>query len=225
MATPMRSFIDRLGLAGGIAEWAAEEPRSLMVAWATCPRGEWLLQVAAQLDLERTQVMRAAADATSLIAPLLVDDPIGTRALAAAHGWLAGTTRAAECWAAATDAAHRAELIDADEPATAHALRSVAALAFGCDGAADAAYWASRAYVADVAHHVARAHGPASTRAHRDCADIVRDHLPYERIASAIQQIGRTTRSSGFHAVGPATLAEIEDAAQSGARPARNRAS
>lgn len=214
MTTPTRLFIDRLGLAGGIAEWAATEPRSLMVAWATCPRGEWLLQLASQLGLERKLVVRAAADVAAFVAPLLAGEPHGERALAAANGWLAGTTRSAECWAAAMEAAHRADAIETLDAATAHALRAAAALAFACDGAADPAYWASRAYVADVGHHVARAHLDGSTRAHRDCADIVRERLPYERIAKPLQDIARTTRTSGFHAVEPSKRAEIEEAAQ-----------
>lgn len=221
MTTPTRSFVDGIGLDGGITEWADLESRSLMVAWATCPRGEWLLQMAARLDVERKLVVRAAADCAAFVAPLLTAEPTGERALASAHGWLTETTLASECWAAATDAAHRADEIEVAEPATAHALRAVAALAFGCDGAADPAYWASRAYVVEVGHHVARAYGAESTRGHRDCADAVRQHLPFERISAAMRQAGRGERTSGFHAVDPATTAALEEAGRPFGRPSK----
>jgi hypothetical protein len=214
--TPMTEVLTALGLTAGpgrcadgvdtrLTQWAAGEARSVGVAWATCPRAEWLLRIAASLGLPRREVILAAAAVVEPLHPYLSPDAEVVRALAAVARFIDGSGRSADCWAAAYGLSQRSEAMarQAEHDAVHLAcLRAVAALARACDGEADEAYWSQRACVAEAAAYATAALEASGVSA-RVAADAVRQHLPYERVARAIR-LARATganagRASGFY--------------------------
>jgi hypothetical protein len=205
-------LLEALGIVGtagpdaaALAAWAASEARSAGVAWATCPRPEFLLRLAASLGLPRREVIAAAAAVVERLHPVLSSDADLVRAMAAVARFVDGGGRSADCWAAAYGLARRADEASqrpAHDPIVVASLRAVAALALACDADADDAYWSQRASVAEAAAHAAAALEACGVRA-REVADAVRERLPYERVARAIRLARASSahggRSSGFY--------------------------
>lgn len=199
VGTPVSTLLSRLEIAGLAAEWAETEERSLAVAWATCPRGDWLLDIVAHLELDRRAIVRAASDCVLLALPHAAAEPAARAAWEIARRWIDRQANGAECWAAGAAARQLAETLGSSAPRTAAALSAAAALAFACDDRAEAAFWAQRAYVAECAAHAAAANAQGSAAAARRTADLVREHFPFESVAKPIALASRTPRSSGFH--------------------------
>ena len=133
-------------------QWFADQPNRI-VAWKTCPRGDWMLWLLGKLSGEpesntRSKVVLCACQCARLSLKHVKGEG---RPLAAIE--------TAERWARGEDGV---------------TLKMVHAAAYAAYAAADAAYAADAA--ADAAY--AAAYAAARTKTLAQCADIVRQHYP-----------------------------------------------
>lgn len=205
MPTPTETLLGRLNVEGAAIEWARAEARSVGVAWATCPRADWLVDLAARLEVDRRLVVRAASDCVALALPLAASEPLARDAWATARRWVEEKATSAECWADGAAVREAAEPYAESQPSTAAALLAVAHLAFACDDRAEAGYWAGQGHAAEAVRHAVHAGGDA---AGRHAADLVRDHVPYETVARVIALVLRTPRRSGVLVSDPSPVEE-----------------
>ena len=127
--------------------WAESQPNAA-TAWAACERGDWLLWLAARVNLDRKLLVQAAcACARQALQYIRPGEDRPRLAIEAAEAWARGEATIEELRKAADAAASAARYADA-----AHAHAADAADA----GAANAAAWAAdaaayAAYAADAA--------------------------------------------------------------------------
>jgi len=144
--------------------------------WADCPRGDWLLWIAAHIGVDRKRVVRAACDCARLslkYVPKGEKRPL--RCIQVTEQWCQGkapiesviearrAAYAAYAYAAAADAADAAAYADA----------SAASAASAAAAAADAAY--------------AAAYSAARARMRLACAKAVRKRIPWSVIRAALK--------------------------------------
>ncbi len=135
-------------------------------AWARCPRGDWMLWLAARAEVDRRLVVLAACECARLALPYVPSGEDRPRAaIETAERWTRGEATMAE-------------------------VRGAAAYAYAAAYAAYAAAYAAdaAAYAADAAAYAAAAY--ARTRALRKCAAIVRRHIPWRVVAAALAARG-----------------------------------
>src|SRR5688500_3559092 len=182
-----------LGLPVELTGWAGD--LEVDEAWANCPRGDWLIGIAVRARVDRMAVVRAAAACARLALPRLPEEEKRARkALEAAEGWLEGTVKSSACWAAGFGGADARNAYLHEDPHAAAAAGAAAATAFACDGAADEAYWAERAYVVEAVAETAKALGGAGVteeEAHLLCAERVRARISFELVAAALPRVVR----------------------------------
>lgn len=178
-------LLKRLGACDDATEWLGD--RDLATAWRECPRGDWMLWLAASMP-DRKPVVRAACACARLALPYVQAGEM--RPLKAID--------MAECW------------VGDDGVATPDQLNLAADAAF--DAAYASAYTRSAAFAADAAFRAAAltffdAHALAHTAAYTatdtanaalyaanakrtetlaQCADIVRQHISAEMIVDAL---------------------------------------
>jgi hypothetical protein len=129
------------------SDWVeARLDRTLAELWAECPRGDWMMWLAAHLGVDRRRVVLAACD---VVEPVLAHVPAGEerprRAIEVARRWARGEATADEVGAAADDA-HAAYL------AAAAAARAAEGSGAAEHAANAASYAVLTAYVSDPAH-------------------------------------------------------------------------
>jgi hypothetical protein len=171
-------LLRRLNACSEAREWY--EGQDSQQAWLDCARGDWLLWIAARLDVDRTLIVLAACDCAELAlrhVPAGEDRP--RAAIDTARSWARGE---------ATIEAVRAAAYAAD--AAADAAYAADAAADAAYAAADAAYAAHAAYVAAYAAadaaHAARAADAAYAAELRRCAELVRRRISWDVIETAI---------------------------------------
>jgi hypothetical protein len=173
-------WLSRLGAHRDVVAWAEPYGLDWEKAWAECPRGDWLLGIAARTAVEPTALVRAACACARLARDYVPDDE-GLRslddALAAAEDWagrrgpttsLAALAQALEdASARAPDAASAAALVSASAavktagerdvaPSAASLAVEAAVLASGECGMMSALGFMQRKTAEAVRTHIAR---------------------------------------------------------------------
>ena len=142
-------------------EWATSFP-SLADAWAACSRGDWMLWLAAKLEIPRPLlVLAACACAREALVHVSAGEDRPLRAIETAEAWARGGDGApsladVRTAADAAYAAAAAAAADAAAASAAYAAADAAYAAAAADAAADAAY-AAAAAAADAAYAAAYA--------------------------------------------------------------------
>jgi hypothetical protein len=171
--------------------WSVPFGDDLGRAWAECPRGDWLLWLAATLGLDAPTVALATADCARFslsLLPLADHEASLREPLALVERWAREEIADAVCTAAARDLLSLYEQPDgksAEGPATAgYATASVSAalmvpgyrsgLGLACGAAAAALKAAQVAAPGDEG---------AIDDAHHKCADLVRERIPFSVLA------------------------------------------
>ena len=180
--------LEQLGLTEAAA-WARRVGvRTFADVWKASPRGDWLVRIALEVDVDRIAIVRAAATcAAAAIRSRTEDDPRPERALRMAIRWTEGTASGADCWAAGFDANAAADVLLRKR--SQHAARSAAAAAFACDWDADVAYYAERGHAAEAVVQAAPAIASSATDGHRVAVAIVRDAIPFRRVEAHLSAV------------------------------------
>lgn len=161
--------------------WAGAYDDDWVRAWRECPRGDWLLGLAARLGVERPKlVLAATAAARTALEPVPPGAELIERALALAEAWARGHASLEEC---------RARSAELDRFAPPDPVLATAAAAGLCallsvedaDAAAGAAANAAQAALFGAADCALL---PLLGYAQRETAERVREHLPVELILS-----------------------------------------
>ena len=170
-------------------------------AWRECKRGDWMLWLAARLNIDRKLIVTAACDCVELsLRFVTAGEARPNEAINVTRRWLAGkATReevraaadaAADAAANATNAAANAANA-ADAAYAAYAANAADAAAYAAAYAADAAYAA--AYAANAADAAAYAAAYAAYAARgagekwlANCAKITRRIIPWRLVNRAL---------------------------------------
>lgn len=176
MSVSLADWLRERGAAQDVLDWAHTFGTDWERAWTTCPRGDWLLAIAARRRVSPVEIVRAAHACADFALEYVPDDEARVReAHHVTEAWLAGQDdpalrarageaceravdeapdRAAQCAAIAVLAALRA----IDEPDDAASAAAAAMQAAAMD-AGDCAMLSAMAYAAST------------------CADRVREHV------------------------------------------------
>ena len=141
----------RLRACAAATHWAESQPDA-ETAWRQCPRGDWLLWIAARLDIDRKLLTRAACACARTALPHV---PAGEErprlAIEMAEAWSRGEATVDDVHRAARDAlaawqtAYDDAAADAAYAYAAYAAyAATAAYAYAADAAADADAYAAR---------------------------------------------------------------------------------
>lgn len=177
-------LLSRLEVLPACAEaraWAAGTPGTPEELWATCPRGDWLLWLAASAGVDRCVVVLAACDCTETAAPHLTDTTRGPAlaALEVTRKWARGEATQRDVRNANAALTGREDGYAVDRAACAVAFASYAAFVSVRSVAADdvsmAATYASSAVV-----------GEDARTGLRRCADLVRARIPWATVEAAL---------------------------------------
>ena len=167
-------------------EWVADQ--SPYDAWRKCERGDWMLWIAAKLEIDRKIIVQAACDCAEQ-SLRYTDDPRPAEAIRIARLWCIGKADISEVRAAyaASDAA---SAVAAYAAAYAASAATAAAYAAYAATAAYAAYVAATAaddaaYVADDAAYVA----DAEAKSLLVSAKLVRKRIPFKLIKEALANV------------------------------------
>ena len=181
----------RIGACDPIYNWVAAQPDCTpAVLWATCPRGDWLLWLAARVGVDR-HVVVAACCACARTALRYVTDPRELRPLSA--------IMIAEAWARGDPRVSIGHVQDASADASACATAAQASIAasytiLDAVDASIAASYASHAILdavdaslaASFAAHACACGAHAAVQ--HEHADIVRAVIPWSQVAVAIAE-------------------------------------
>jgi len=186
----LSALLTRLDACREARKWAAG--KTLEQAWNECPRGDWMLWLAGQLDVDRKLLVHAACQCARLALPHV---PAGEarplKSIEAAEAWTRGkaTIKDVQAAAAAAWAAARAAWAAADA-AWAACASAEAAAAWAASAASGAAWAAADAEgaAADAEGAAAGAWGAAWASKLAECAEIVRENVSYELIAEAARR-------------------------------------
>lgn len=170
------------------AAWLTSQPDP-ETAWVICERADWMLWLAARLDIDRPTLARAACDCARTALKYVPTGEDRLRlAIEASERWADDPSK--DNHKAARDAARAAY-------AAAYAADAAAAYAAAAYAAAYAAYAATDADAADAAYAVnaaaravARARGAARAArktAQRELAALVRAQIPWAMIAAKLE--------------------------------------
>jgi hypothetical protein len=175
-------WLEDSGAHRDVVEWAARYETDWERAWNECPRGDWLLAVAARQNVERAALVRAACACAELAAEYVPDDePRPHAALDAAQRWLEGRDDPEARERASADVERAID--EAPDPAVAAAAAAAFAALRAIDSPEDAAMAAAsvvQAAVCDAGHCAMTS---AMSYAQSTCADRVREHVPFSAIA------------------------------------------
>jgi len=192
----------RLGACDAATQWAESQPDA-ETAWRQCPRGDWLLWIAARVDIDSKLLVRAACACARTALPRV---PAGEErprlAIEMAEAWSRGEAtlydvlRAAQAASAAASAAADAAYAAAASAAADAAYAAADADAAAAYAAAAAADDAAAAYAAPSAAADADAYAAVDASAAADAArsaslarsaDIVREILPWEAMSAKLE--------------------------------------
>jgi len=166
-----------------VVRWATAYGDDWQRLWDECPRGDWLLGLAARLGVERPRlVLAAAAAARTAFDALPADERRPHAAIELAEAWAGGSASAEACRSEALElerfcppdpavsavaAACLSTLLAIDDPESAAGAASNAAQA-SLFGAGDCALLSLLSY------------------SQRQTAERVREHLPFELVAGSL---------------------------------------
>ncbi len=125
---------------------------SLDLAWRSCPRADWLVQLATSAGHPRESLVALACDLIEDVARHAggsLGDGAGPDAWRLAKQWSRGASTARECWASGFRASRT------ESPT--HLERACASVAFACDAEAALGYYAERGHAAESVRHATRA--------------------------------------------------------------------
>jgi len=162
-----------------VVEWAGPFGDDWARAWNECPRGDWLLGIAAKAGVDRARLVSAAcACAGEALAYVPDDEPRPGLAIDAAASWV---TERGEAWRAALVPVQRCA-DEAPDPAVATAATAAAAALRCIESPEDAPLTAAAA--AQAAVHDAGDCGMMSALGYVQsrCAEHVRDHIPIDDV-------------------------------------------
>ncbi len=166
-------------------EWVGR--RGIKTAWRDCKRGDWMLWLAEQLNIDRKLLVLAACDCAETALQYVPDgEDRPAKAIQAARNWCNGT-------------ASLQEVLDAADAAAAAAAYAAAYAAYVAAYAGyAAAYAADAADAAAAAAAVRAARAAAAVRAARaatrkNCANLVRKRIPVEIIEAALRKVVELT--------------------------------
>lgn len=170
--TTFQEQLKQLNACAEATDWVGS--KSLSQAWKECPRGDWLLWLAGEVNVDRRLIVEAAcrcAESVIGLVPAGEDRPI--RAIEAARAWIVGEATLDEVRAAAGAAYAAAARAAAWTFYAAWAARAAARAA---------AYAAAGADAAGAADAAARA---PESEAQQACADLVRQVITVADIEKA----------------------------------------
>jgi hypothetical protein len=168
-----KDILTKLGACSEAVKWAVRKTHKR--AWETCERGDWLLWIAAKLNVDRKKIVLAAcACARTALKYVPAGEDRPRIAIEMAEAWTRGEATIDQARAAA-DAAYAA-----------YAAADAAYAAYAAADAARAAYAAARA-AADAAFAADHA-AYAVYAALKDVANIVRKIIPWNVIKKAIAE-------------------------------------
>jgi hypothetical protein len=148
--------------------------KTLVTAWKTCKRGDWLLWLAARAGVDQRLVVEAACRCAEAVIGLVPEGehrPI--RAIETARAWIHGDASLEKVRSAADEASEEGDVF--------HSLHDQEA----CAAAYAAAYAAyAAAFAADAAYAAATA---TTEDALSDCADLVRQVITAADVAKALK--------------------------------------
>jgi hypothetical protein len=212
MIAPLaRPLLESLGACDSAVEWAGRR-RLSAASWRGCERGDWMLWLAARVDVPHKRIVLAACAAARYSLHLV---PVGEDrpriAIETAERWARGRATLDEVRAAAADAsAYAAYAADAADAYAAYAADATDAYAAYAADAADAyaadaadAYAAHAVYASTYASYAAYAAYTAhttktrreivahTTKTWREIAAIVRRALPWPLVRSYLLRAAR----------------------------------
>lgn len=179
--SPVVKWLEREGAQHDVVAWASSHANDWRTFWAECPRGDWLLAIAARMDLPRERLVLAAVRAARSGFDAATGGPVdATCGLDLAEAWARGEVDLERCRAEA----ERLLALSPPDPAQAALVAAAAMCLLAIDdpGAASAA--AANAAQAEVFGSADCALLSLFAYAARRTADSVREVLP----ASAIDQ-------------------------------------
>lgn len=142
--------------------WARKNQSTPAKMWKSCPRGDWMLWLAARVDVDRKQLVMAACACARLVLHLV---PAGEdrprKAIEAAEAWCRGEVSLAK-------------------------VRRAANAAYAAAACADAAYAAAAAAYAATAYAT---DADARTRMHRKCAIQVAKHISWRDVVAGLEGV------------------------------------
>ena len=171
------------------ATWL-ETQTDIKTAWLSCQRGDWMLWLAAKLNLPRPLVVLAACDCARIALQFVPSGELRPlKAIEAAEAWANNPTPENLRLAKKAAVAAAAAAASAAANATANATYATATSAYAADAAAYATYStraAARA-AARAATYVADAADAAHKQALAQHADLVRARIPLNLIEEALK--------------------------------------
>jgi hypothetical protein len=178
--TDLKATLQKLNACYEAVKWV--EDKDPETAWHECQRGDWLLWIAARLEIDRKLLVLAACDCAE---PALVFVPDGeerpAKAIAAARAWAAGEANAFNAAKDFADGTAVADSVDAVIAAAAalYASQAVFRPLFACYAISS---------VADVSDPWGYLR--AESLAHS--ATLVRDRIPFGVIDAGLQDKGES---------------------------------
>lgn len=186
--TTLAAWLESSGAQHDLVGWARAFSGDSARAWAECPRGDWMLAIAARAGVARPRVVEAACECARVALTYVGDgDAAAERAIAAAERWAreGATDDLAAAARAACEEASRAADVAPDPAWRAATIAAVAAASAidDPDAAAGAAAAAAEAAVYDAGDCAMM---PALAYTQSQCAKRVRALIPWIAIEVAL---------------------------------------
>jgi hypothetical protein len=182
MAASLSRWLETHGAHHDVVTWAAPFGDDWARAWTECPRGDWLLGLAARRGVDPRAVVRAACACARLALEYVPDDEARPRAaIEAAERWVEGHDDDPAERLRAQRAVEAAVELAPDPAVAAAATAALAALASveAPEQAATAAASTAQAAVLDAGDCAMMS---ALAYAQSACADRVREHVPLDAV-------------------------------------------
>lgn len=174
------AWLEAMQATTDLVMWARPFGADFSAMWATCPRGDWLLAIAARARAPRELLALAATACARTSAYVLPDEAAGAlAALDEIEGWARGELPPLDT--ASLDA--RIDAFAVDDPAVAAALEAIRCATRTVEDPDAAALAAANAAECAV-HSVGDcAMMPALREAQETCAARVRDAIPFAELS------------------------------------------
>lgn len=180
---PIAQWLSEQGAHHDVVEWAAPHGDDWRAMWEACPRGDWLLGIAARRGVDPKRLVEAACACAELAFDQLPEgEDRPAEALRAARAWIAGSDDAAA--RAEANARVDAAIEEAPDPAVAAAATAALAALGAIDDPSEAAMAAASAIHAAALDAVDCGLGSAVRYAQAETADRVRAHIPFDALPS-----------------------------------------
>jgi hypothetical protein len=173
------AWLDEMHATNDLVAWAAPLGSDFSAMWATCPRGDWMLAIAARAGASREHLALAASACARSSAYVLPDEAAGALAvLDEVEAWARGERPPVDT----TSIDERVDAFNPGDPAVATALEAIRSAARSA-GDPDAAALAAANAAECAVHSVGDcAMMPALREAQQTCARHVRAAIPFEQL-------------------------------------------